>query len=61
REIEAVSVGGASDANFISALNIPVLCGIGAVGAGAHARGEYIYPDEIPFFTALAAAVALNF
>ncbi|MDY3127929.1 MAG: M20/M25/M40 family metallo-hydrolase [Corynebacterium sp.] len=61
REIEAASVGGASDANFISALNIPVLCGVGAVGSGAHARDEYIYPDEIPFFTALAAAVALNF
>ncbi|WP_205762272.1 M20/M25/M40 family metallo-hydrolase [Arthrobacter mobilis] len=55
RKLETASVGGGSDANFVSALNIPVLCGMGAVGDGAHARNEYIYTDEIPSFTALTA------
>lgn len=56
REIDKIEVGGASDANFVSILGIPVICGMGAVGAGAHARYEFIYPDEIPFFTALLAS-----
>lgn len=55
RTIEHTAVGGASDANFIAPLGIPVICGIGADGAGAHARHEFIYPDSIPFFTALVA------
>ncbi|MFJ2818641.1 M20 family metallopeptidase [Streptomyces sp. NPDC087294] len=51
------AVGGASDANFIAALGLPVLCGMGAVGNGAHAKGEYIYPDTIPEQTALVAGM----
>ncbi len=54
-DLEDASVGGASDANFVAALGIPVLCGMGAVGSGAHARGEFIYPDAIPLYTALTA------
>lgn len=50
------SAGGGSDANFVSALGIPVLCGMGAVGDGAHARNEFIYPDQIPLFTAITAS-----
>lgn len=55
RELETASVGGGSDANFVSALGVPVLCGLGAVGDGAHARNEYIYPDGIPIYTAITA------
>jgi len=55
RELETASVGGGSDANFVSALGVPVLCGLGAVGDGAHARNEYIYTDEIPAYTAITA------
>lgn len=51
------AVGGASDANFISALGLPVLCGMGAVGDGAHAQGEYIHPDTVPAQTALVAGL----
>ncbi|UUU31692.1 M20 family metallopeptidase [Streptomyces sp. CA-210063] len=51
------AVGGASDANFISALGLPVLCGMGAIGDGAHARGEYIHPDTVPAQTALVAGL----
>ncbi|MFV8380643.1 M20 family metallopeptidase [Corynebacterium hindlerae] len=55
KSLEHTAVGGASDANFIAPLGIPVICGIGADGAGAHARHEFIYPDSIPFFIALVA------
>ncbi|MGK5694309.1 M20 family metallopeptidase [Streptomyces sp. URMC 128] len=51
------AVGGASDANFISALGLPVLCGMGAIGDGAHARGEFIHPDTVPAQTALVAGL----
>ncbi len=41
-DLREVSVGGASDANFVAAQGIPLLDGIGAVGGGAHARHEHI-------------------
>ncbi|MDK6493175.1 hypothetical protein HMPREF3048_09110 [Corynebacterium sp. HMSC075D04] len=47
-ELEEIAVGGASDANYISERGIPVICGLGAVGDGAHARHEFIFPDRIP-------------
>ncbi|NKQ53651.1 M20 family metallopeptidase [Amycolatopsis sp. K13G38] len=52
-----VSVGGASDANFVSALGRPVLDGLGAVGAGAHARHEHVLLDHVPVRTALLAGL----
>lgn len=48
-----VGVGGASDANFVAGLGRPVLCGLGAVGDGAHARNEFIYVDMVGRQTAL--------
>ncbi|WSG19449.1 M20 family metallopeptidase [Nonomuraea sp. NBC_01738] len=45
--------GGASDGNFVSALGRPVLDGLGAVGAGAHARSEHLLVEHIPERTAL--------
>ncbi|MGW3104405.1 M20 family metallopeptidase [Streptomyces sp. NPDC001100] len=51
------AVGGASDANFVAALGLPVLCGMGAVGDGAHAQGEFIHPDTVPGQTALVAGL----
>ncbi|MFE7131083.1 M20 family metallopeptidase [Streptomyces sp. NPDC057638] len=51
------AVGGASDANFVAALGLPVLCGMGAVGHGAHAQGEFIHPDTVPTQTALVAGL----
>ncbi|HUW77609.1 MAG TPA: M20/M25/M40 family metallo-hydrolase [Candidatus Nanopelagicaceae bacterium] len=35
------NVGGASDGNFTAALGIPTIDGMGAVGEGAHAPGEW--------------------
>ncbi|GLF95473.1 M20 family metallopeptidase [Streptomyces yaizuensis] len=57
RDLPDTAVGGASDANFVAALGLPVLCGMGAVGDGAHAQGEFIYPDTVPAQTALVAAL----
>jgi glutamate carboxypeptidase len=56
-ELPDAAVGGASDANFVAALGLPVLCGMGAVGDGAHAQGEFIYPDTVPAQTALIAGL----
>lgn len=39
---------GASDGNFTAGLGVPTLDGLGAVGAGAHARGEFVEVDTIP-------------
>ncbi|MGW7539801.1 M20 family metallopeptidase [Streptomyces sp. NPDC054770] len=57
RELPDTAVGGASDANFVAALGLPVLCGMGAVGDGAHAQGEFVYPDTVPTQTALVAGL----
>lgn len=57
RELHDVTVGGASDANFVAGLGLPVLCGLGAVGHGAHARGEFIHPDALGHQTALVAGI----
>ena len=40
--VEGAFVGGGSDGNFTSALGIPTLDGLGAVGQGAHAQHEQV-------------------
>ena len=40
-ELGSASVGGASDGNFAAAVGAKVLDGLGAVGAGAHAKNEW--------------------
>lgn len=46
-ELGEAQVGGASDGNFIAALGIPVLDGLGICGDGAHALHEHIEADDI--------------
>ena len=41
-DIQEGSTGGASDGNFTSALGIPTLDGLGAVGDGAHSTEEFV-------------------
>jgi glutamate carboxypeptidase len=53
---EALS-GGASDGNFTSALGIPTLDGMGAVGEGAHASHESIVVKHLAPRTALLAGM----
>lgn len=57
REVGHVTVGGASDANFVAPLGKPVLCGMGAVGNGPHARHEHVFVDSLGFQTALVAGM----
>ena len=40
-------VGGASDGNFVAALGVPVLDGLGIAGAGAHRLDEHILVSDI--------------
>jgi glutamate carboxypeptidase len=51
------AVGGASDGNFTSALGIPTLDGMGAVGEGAHASNESILIHHLAPRTALLAGM----
>jgi glutamate carboxypeptidase len=46
-ELKEGSVGGGSDGNFIAALGVPVLDGLGVDGAGAHAEHEHIIVSDI--------------
>lgn len=56
-ELGESSTGGGSDGNFTSALGIPTLDGLGAVGEGAHAVHEAIVLDEFPRRTAILAGL----
>lgn len=51
--LDEASTGGASDGNFTSALGIPTLDGLGAVGEGAHVRHESIVVEHLAPRTAL--------
>jgi glutamate carboxypeptidase len=55
--LEEASTGGASDGNFTSALGLPTLDGMGAVGEGAHARHESIVLEQLAPRTALLAGM----
>jgi glutamate carboxypeptidase len=55
--LEEGGTGGASDANFVAPLGIPVLDGLGAVGGGAHSREEHIRIASLPSRAALLAAL----
>ena len=55
--LEEAATGGGSDGNFTSALGVPTLDGMGAIGVGAHAENESIHIDSLPQRTALLAAM----
>lgn len=46
-DLGEAQVGGASDGNFLAAMGIPVLDGLGISGDGAHAMHEHIEADDI--------------
>jgi glutamate carboxypeptidase len=60
-DLREASAGGASDGNFVAALGIPVLDGLGAVGNGAHARSEHVSIDGMVERAAVAAGVFAHF
>jgi glutamate carboxypeptidase len=55
--LEESSTGGGSDGNFTSALGVPTLDGLGAVGEGAHAANESVVVEELFSRTALLAGL----
>ena len=55
--LEEAATGGASDGNFTSALGIPTLDGMGAVGEGAHATHESVFLEHIAPRTAMLAGM----
>lgn len=55
--LEEAATGGGSDGNFTSALGVPTLDGMGAVGEGAHARHESLLLEHLAPRTALLAVM----
>jgi glutamate carboxypeptidase len=56
-ELKAGGTGGASDANFVAPLGIPVLDGLGAIGEGYHSDREYIFAESLNERAKLVAAL----
>ncbi|MEZ5308301.1 MAG: M20 family metallopeptidase [Pyrinomonadaceae bacterium] len=58
--LEETKVGGASDGNFVGALGVPLLDGLGVKGDGAHTLDEYIEIPDIPSRAALLAKLLVS-
>lgn len=56
-DLRETSAGGGSDANFLAGTGLPLLDGLGAVGAGAHSRREYINLNAVAERAALTAGL----
>ena len=58
---EVAATGGASDANFVAALGVPTLDGLGPVGGGDHGVDEWLdlgsVPERVALLAGLIAAV----
>ncbi len=59
-EIGETQVGGASDGNFVAALGVPLLDGLGVAGDGAHRLDEHILIDDIPKRAALVTSLLVS-
>lgn len=46
-DLDETQVGGASDGNFVGALGVPVLDGLGISGDGAHTLNEHILVSDV--------------
>lgn len=58
-ELGETQVGGASDGNFVAALGVPVLDGLGVTGDGAHTLREHILISDLSKRAALIASLML--
>lgn len=56
-DLASGGTGGGSDANFIAALGVPVLDGLGPAGEGYHSEREYILAASLPERAWLVAAI----
>ena len=60
QQVDGAPAGGAGDTNLAGARGLPTLDGLGAVGAGPHARHEHIRVDQLaPRIALLAALLAV--
>jgi glutamate carboxypeptidase len=59
-EVMDAATGGASDANTVAGLGVPVLDGLGPVGGADHAPGEWLDLDSVVPRTTLLAAMLLD-
>jgi len=58
--VEKYSSGGGSDGNFVAAMGVPTLDGMGSLGGGAHALTEYTILDALPLRAALLAELIMQ-
>jgi glutamate carboxypeptidase len=54
-DLQETSSGGGSDGNLVGVLGVPVLDGLGAIGAGAHALDEHVVIESLPVRAELLA------
>ena len=59
-DLDEESSGGGSDGNLVGAVGVPVLDGLGAEGAGAHAPDEHVLLPSIPIRAELLARLLRN-
>jgi len=59
-DVKDAATGGASDANVIAGLGVPVLDGLGPIGGLDHSSDEYIEADSIVPRTAMVAGLILR-
>ncbi len=57
--LDETQVGGASDGNFVAALGVPVLDGLGISGGGAHTLEEFVFVEDVARRAALIGALLL--
>ncbi len=58
--LDETQVGGASDGNFVAALDVPVLDGLGISGAGAHMLTEHILVSDIAKRATLVTLIMMS-
>ena len=59
-QLGETQVGGASDGNFVAALGVPVLDGLGVAGDGAHRMDEHILVEDIAKRATLVTSMLLR-
>ncbi|MUN05746.1 M20/M25/M40 family metallo-hydrolase [Agromyces luteolus] len=58
-DFDVAATGGASDANFVAALGVPTLDGLGPVGGGDHGVDEWLDLESAPERIALLAGLVV--
>ncbi|WP_401000277.1 M20/M25/M40 family metallo-hydrolase [Agromyces sp. GXQ0307] len=58
-DLDVAATGGASDANFVAALGVPTLDGLGPVGGGDHGDDEWLDLATVPERVALLAGLVV--